>query len=121
GTGWGVFQVEHARPSGFVSHFDQKRAPALLNQTHQYGAALDRDPALRIDADREQTSRIQDPLDFLDRTRLIAQIRSRIEPFTFSLAEGFTQVLHSIREPSYLGGQRLHFNRCKQSPAERMH
>ena len=114
-----ALQAEHARHTSFIAHFHEIRTPALLDQSRRRGGPVHRDPALGIDANGQQTARIQNLLDLLNGTRSIRHAGSRGNPLPVRITERLPQIRHGVDQPADLRDERLRLDRRDESLAQR--
>jgi hypothetical protein len=131
--GWSRLRTLRGERAGhpcLVAHLHQEGPPAPLDQPRRCGAALDRDPALRIDAHDEQAVGVQDALDLRHGSHFVAHAGRGVESCPLGVGEWLAEVGHRLDDAPNVGDERLQIGerttrerspaRHQQSAAERM-
>ena len=92
----------------------------MLDQSRRRRGSVHGNPALRIDANGQQTMRVENPLDFLDRARLVRHVRGRVHLLPVAITQRLAQIGHGVNQPAYLCDEWLCLNRGEQPSPQRM-
>lgn len=103
-------------PASFRTFRRNARHPC---STRRARAALYRDPALRVDANGEQASWIQDPLDVVKSAWRVGHVCRGVEPPTLRITERLAEVGHGVDKAPDLSEERLQFGCCRECDGRR--
>jgi hypothetical protein len=105
-----TFGLELRGDAGLVAHFDQKRAPAFLDQFRPGRALRDSHAAFGVDVDVEEAIFIERVLNASARFRRVRFIARLLQRLSVRLLDRRAEVFYRFDQASDLSRERLQFD-----------